>query len=306
MSSLPWDVAAVSTYGLISLLFWYLGAIPDFAIVRDRATTLVKRRLYGVVALGWRGSADQWRHHRMAQLLLAGLATPLVLSVHSIVSLDFAITKLPGWHSVIFPPYFVAGAIFSGFAMVVILAVPIRYAYRLERVITTRHFDLISKMLLVTGLIVAYAYFAERFVAFYSGDRFERAMMFDVRKSGPLAWSYWLTLFCNVVTIQALWFRRVRERPWAVFIVACFVQFGMWLERFMIIVTSQHRDFLPSSWGMYKPTIVDGAILAGSVSFFLFLFVLMIRYVPFIAISETKEMRRDFEQSGQRPTEATA
>ncbi len=293
MSTLTWDVAAVSTYTLISILFWYLGAIPDFAIVRDRADTLRKRRIYGVLALGWRGSANQWRHYQSAQLLLAGLATPLVLSVHSIVSLDFAISVLPGWHSILFPPYFVAGAIFSGFAMVVQLAVPIRRFYRLDNVITKRHLDLIAKLMLITGMIVAYSYIAEHCMAWYSADDYDRAMTFQVRPTGPFAWTFWVTIFCNVVAIQPLWFKRVRRNPWALFAIACLVQVGMWMERFMLIVTAQHRDFLPSSWDMFTPSVIDGAILGGSICFFLFLFILMLRYVPFIPIQETKEMHRE-------------
>jgi molybdopterin-containing oxidoreductase family membrane subunit len=293
MSTLPWDVAAVSTYAIISILFWYLGAVPDFAVVRDKARGLGTRRVYGVLALGWRGSANQWRHFRSAQLLLAGLATPLVLSVHSIVSLDFAISVLPGWHSVLFPPYFVAGAIFSGFAMVVQLTVPVRHVYGLQNVITERHLDLIAKLILLTGMLVTYSYVCEGFINWYSGDEFERYMAFRVRMTGPLAWTFWVTIFCNVVAIQPLWFRKVRRNPWALFCVACFVQLGMWMERFMLIVTAQHRDFLPSSWGGYKPSLIDGAILGGSICFFLFLFLLMLRYVPFIPIQETKETHRE-------------
>lgn len=293
MSTLPWDVAAVSTYTIISILFWYLGAIPDFAIVRDQASSLTKCRVYGVLALGWRGSANQWRHFQSAQLLLAGLATPLVLSVHSIVSLDFATSILPGWHSVLFPPYFVAGAIFSGFAMVVQLTIPVRHFYGLKGIITERHLDLMAKLMLLTGMIVAYSYASEAFIDWYSGDEYERYLAFHVRMTGPLAWTFWTTIFCNVVAIQPLWFRRIRRSPWGLFTVACFIQLGMWMERFMLIVTAQHRDFLPSSWASYTPSIVDGAVLVGSICFFLFLFLLMLRYVPFIPIQENKETHRE-------------
>ncbi len=293
MSTLPWDVAAVTTYSLLSLLFWYLGAIPDFAVVRDQIQGRHRRRIYGLLALGWRGTSRQWRHQKSAQLMLAGLATPLVLSVHSIVSLDFAIAMLPGWHSILFPPYFVAGAIFSGFAMVVQLAVPIRKLYRLEYVITTRHLDLMAKMILLTGMIVTYSYVAEHCIAWYSGDDYDRYMVFHVRPTGPFAWAFWVTIFCNVVAVQPLWFRRVRNSPWALFAVACFVQLGMWMERFMLVVTAQHRDFLPSSWDMYSPTLVDAAILGGSICFFFLLFLLMLRFVPFIPIQETKEVNRE-------------
>ncbi len=299
MSTLPWDVAAVSTYTIISVLFWYLGAIPDFAIVRDHAKGIRKRQIYGVLALGWRGSSNQWRHYRSAQLLLGGLATPLVLSVHSIVSLDFAISILPGWHSILFPPYFVAGAIFSGFAMVVQLTVPVRHLYGLKNIITERHLELMAKLMLLTGMIVAYSYLSETFISWYSADEYERYLTFHVRATGPLAWTYWTTIFCNVVAVQPLWFKRVRRSPLGLFVVACFVQLGMWMERFMLIVTAQHRDFLPSSWGQYKPSIVDGAILGGSICFFLFLFLQMLRYVPFVAIQESKETHKELleEQS---------
>lgn len=302
MSTLTWDVAAVSTYTIISWLFWYLGAIPDFAVVRDRAQSYRTRRIYGVLALGWRGSANQWRHSTSAQLLLGGLATPLVLSVHSIVSLDFAESILPGWHSIIFPPYFVAGAIFSGFAMVLQLTIPLRKIYRLQNFITDRHLDLMAKMMLLTGMIVTYSYVSEAFVDWYSADRYERAMAFHVRMSGPMAWTYWTTIFCNVVAIQPLWFRRVRQSAWGLFVVACFVQLGMWMERFMLIVTALYRDFLPSSWGSYTPSVVDGAILGGSICFFLFLFLLMIRYVPFVPIQENKETYRELSHHSEART----
>ena len=290
ISTLTWDVAAVFTYTMVSILFWYLGLIPDLAIVRDRAQSLRKRRIYGFFALGWRGTASHWRHYRYAQLLIGGLATPLVLSVHSIVSMDFAIAKLPGWHSPIFPPYFVAGAIFSGFAMVITLVVPLRRYFRLEKIITTRHFDLMAKLLLVTGLIVGYSYASELYTAWYSADGFERWMSFHTRMLGPLAWTWWLVIFCNVVVPQSLWFARVRKSTWALWIVSILIQIGMWTERFVLIVTSEHQDWLPSSWDMYTPSVIDGAIIFGTLFFFLLLFLLMVRYVPFIPIAESKEL----------------
>ena len=296
MSTLTWDVAAVSTYTLVSILFWYLGLIPDLAAARDRAKTLGARRAYGFFALGWRNSVRHWRHYRIAQLLLGGLATPLVLSVHSIVSMDFAIAKLPGWHSNIFPPYFVAGAIFSGFAMVLTLMLPVRAIYDLHRIITPRHLDLMAKMLLLTGLIVAYSYCAEVFTAWESGDIYERHLSLVTRPSGPYAWAYWITIGCNVVVPQTLWFSRIRRSALALWIIALFVQVGMWTERFMLIVTSEHQDWLPSSWAMYTPSIVDGAILCGSICFFVLLFSLMIRYVPFIPISESKELLHELHE----------
>jgi molybdopterin-containing oxidoreductase family membrane subunit len=300
MSTLTWDVAAVFTYTTVSVLFWYLGLIPDLAAARDRAKTLRARRAYGFFALGWRNSAGHWRHYRIAQLLLGGLATPLVLSVHSIVSMDFAIAKLPGWHSNIFPPYFVAGAIFSGFAMVLTLMLPLRHVYKLEGIITPRHLDLMAKMLLLTALIVAYSYAVEVFTAWESGDIYERAIALHTRPLGPYAFIYWITIACNVVVPQALWFRSVRRSAVALWIASILIQIGMWSERFMLIVTSEHRDWLPSSWAMYRPSIVDGAILFGTICFFVFLFTLMIRFVPFIPISESKELLRELSREGRR------
>jgi Ni/Fe-hydrogenase subunit HybB-like protein len=289
MSALTWDVVAVMTYSLLSLLFWYLGLIPDLATARDRAQTRRRRRAYAFFALGFSGSARQWHAARTGQLLLAGLGTPLVLSVHSIVSMDFAESKLPGWHSTIFPPYFVAGAIFSGFAMVVTVVVPLRRYFRLEAVITERHFDLIGKMLLVTGLIVAYSYVTEHFIAWFSAEEFERQLMLVTRPLGPYAWAFWLMIACNTLVPQALWFRSVRVRPIPLLIVSLLIQLGMWFERFVLIVTSQHRDFLPSSWDIYTPSLVDGTLLFGTVCFFGFLMLLMIKFVPFMPIAESRE-----------------
>jgi molybdopterin-containing oxidoreductase family membrane subunit len=290
-SSLPWDVAAVTTYFTVSLLFWYLGCIPDLAAIRDYAPERWRRRVYGVFALGWRGSARSWSRYRIAYGLLGGLATPLVISVHSIVSMDFAIAVLPGWHSIIFPPYFVGGALFSGFAMVLSLIIPVRALYKLHNVITDAHLETLGKMVLLTGWVVTYAYGVEIFMAWYSGDRFERWMDLHSRLTGPFAPEFWIVIFCNVVCPQVLWVKSVRRSSVALFVVAAFVQLGMWMERFMLIVTSQAQDFLPSSWGTYRPSAVDLTILFGTIGFFLFLFFLLIKYVPFIPVSELKETR---------------
>jgi Ni/Fe-hydrogenase subunit HybB-like protein len=292
-SSLPWDVVAVTTYFWVSLLFFYLGLIPDLAAMRDRAPGRLRRRIYGLFALGWRGSASAWTRWRVGYGLLAGLATPLVVSVHSIVSTDFAIANLPGWHSQVFPPYFVAGAIFSGFAMVLTLLLPARRLYRLEHVVTTRHLDMMARMLLVTGLIVLYAYGVEAYAALYSQDAFEMHQHFTTRARGPFAWSFWTVIFCNCVAPQVLWWARVRRSAGALFALSLVIQLGMWLERFLLIVASQSQDFLPSSWRGYTPSPVDGAIFAGTIGFFLLLFLLFLRYVPFIPVSELKALRRE-------------
>ena len=299
-SSLPWDVVAVSTYLTVSFLFWYTGLLPDLAAARDRAPTLARRRIYGLFALGWRGDSRHWRHYRIAYLVMAGLATPLVLSVHSIISLDFAITQLPGWHSTIFPPFFVAGAIYSGFAMVVTLMVPARAVFRLESVVTRNHLDNIAKMLLVTGWIVTYAYAVEAFMAWYGGNPYEMYTALVDRPRATYAFVYWAVVFCNCVQVQALWSRRVRTSPRALFAIAAMVQVGMWGERFMLIITSLHRDFLPSSWRTYVPSWIDWTILGGTISFFLFLFLLFLRFVPFIPISEIKEMRHELSRREER------
>jgi molybdopterin-containing oxidoreductase family membrane subunit len=297
-SALPWDIVAVTTYFIVSFLFWYLGLIPDLAAMRDRAPDLARRRVYGVFALGWRGSASEWSRHRVAYGLLAGIATPLVISVHSVVSTDFAIAMLPGWHSTIFPPYFVAGAIYSGFAMVLSLMLPARRLFSLERVITIEHIDKMAKMLLVTGTIVTYSYIVELYVAWTTGDGFEQFLFFHNRPAGPFAWSFWTVIACNCLTPLVFWSRRARRSPVAVFVACAFIQLGMWLERFMLILTSQAQDFLPSSWGSYRPTVVDGALLGGSIAFFLFLFLLFLRLVPFIPVSELKEMRHQIVAKG--------
>ena len=292
-SALPWDAAAVSTYLSVSVMFWYLGLIPDLAALRDRAPTRARRIIYGICALGWRGSVEQWRHHKVAYLLLAGLATPLVLSVHSVVSLDFASTALPGWHSTIFPPFFVAGAILSGFAMVLTLIIPARAVFKLDNVITLRHFDAMSKMLLVMSWIALYSYAIELFVAWYSGDPYEGYQQIVNRPTGWYAWAYWLMLFCNCAVTQVLWSRRMRRNLKVLFAIGVLVNLGMWLERFEIIVVSLSRDFLPSAWRMYVPTWVDLGILIGTLGCFGLLFLAFLRWVPFVPVAEMKQMRAE-------------
>ncbi|HSV08652.1 MAG TPA: NrfD/PsrC family molybdoenzyme membrane anchor subunit, partial [Candidatus Binatus sp.] len=286
-SPLVWDVFAISTYLTISLLFWFVGLIPDLATLRDRSGSRVGRVVYGMLAMGWRGSARHWQRYEMAYLLLAGLATPLVVSVHTVVSFDFAVAIIPGWHSTIFPPFFVAGAIYSGFAMVMTLAIPLRAAYHLEDFITERHLQNMAKILLVTGLIVTYGYLIEAFMSWYSGNEFEWYMATN-RMRGPYAPLYWALIFCNAVVPQVLWFRRARTNVPLLFVVALVVNIGMWLERFIIVVTSLHRDFLPSSWGMYYPTRWDWATFVGTMGLFGTLFLLFIRFLPMISISEMR------------------
>ena len=286
-SPLIWDVFAVSTYGTVSALFWYTGLVPDLATLRDRAKSRVAQTIYGMLALGWRGSAKHWQRYETAYLLLAGISTPLVLSVHSVVSFDFAVSVLPGWHATIFPPYFVAGAIYSGFAMVMTLAIPLRRFYGMEDFITMRHIHNMTKVMLVTGMIVAYGYANEAFFAWYSANPYEGYMMFN-RMTGPYAVFYWSLIAINAVMIQLFWFRRVRDNVALLFVLSLFVNVGMWLERFIIIVTSLHRDFLPSSWDMYAPTRWDFGMFAGTIGLFLALFFLFIRFLPAIAIFEMK------------------
>jgi Ni/Fe-hydrogenase subunit HybB-like protein len=288
-SPLIWDVFAVSTYGTVSLLFWYVGLIPDLATLRDRAQSRARQVIYGVLSLGWRGSARHWNHYEMAYLLLAGLSTPLVLSVHSIVSFDFAVSLLPGWHTTIFPPYFVAGAIFSGFAMVVTLMVVARQAFGLQHLVTMKHLENMNKVMLATGLIVGYAYGVEFFIAWYSGNPYER-FAFVNRALGPYSWAYWIMVGANVLAPQCFWFRRLRTSVPAMFAISILVNIGMWFERFVIIVSSLHRDFLPSAWGMFRPTWVDLLTLAGSFGLFLTLFLLFVRFLPLISMSEVKGM----------------
>ena len=299
-SALPWDVAAVATYFTVSLLFWYVGLVPDLATARDHLTSRVARRVYGIVALGWRGSSNQWRQHRVAYVLLAAIATPLVISVHSVVSLDFSIAQVPGWHSTIFPPYFVVGAIYSGFAMVLLLVLPLRRAYRLEQVITERHLDAMAKLTLVMGLMLAYAYAVEAFVSWYSGDPSERFMYLVERPFGTYAILYWIMMACNILTPQLFWWKRCRTSVPVLLGAGVAILVGMWLERFIIIVTSLHREFLASSWHFYKPTWVDLGLLGGSIALFVFLFLLFVRFVPFVAISEMKQLRHDLVANGGR------
>ena len=286
-SPLVWDVFAVSTYATVSFLFWFVGMIPDLATLRDRARHPLIKRLYGILAMGWRGSAVHWYRYEMATLLLAGLATPLVVSVHTVVSFDFAVAVIPGWHTTIFPPYFVAGAIFSGFAMVMTLAIPIRAFYNLQDFITMRHLENMAKVMLATGLIVAYGYLMEAFVAFYSGNQYERFMIIN-RYTGPYALAGAALILCNVIIPQSLWLRRVRTNVVALFVISLVVNIGMWLERFVIIVTSLHRDFLPSSWGMYYPTRWDVMTYVGTIGLFLTMFYLFIRFLPMISIFEMR------------------
>ncbi len=286
-SPLMWDVFAVSTYFTVSVLFWYVGLIPDLATMRDRAKNKVRQFLYGLFALGWTGSNRNWSNYEKAYLLLAGLSTPLVLSVHSIVSLDFSVSQLPGWHTTIFPPYFVAGAIFSGFGMVLTLVLPLRKLFKLEEVITIRHVELMCKVTLATGSIVGYAYAMEFFIAWYSGNPYERYTFMN-RAFGPYGWAYWIMISCNVVVPQLFWFKKIRTHIIIVFIMSIFVNIGMWFERFVIVVTSLHRDFIPSNWGYFKPTWVDICTYLGTFGLFFTFFLLFIRFLPLIAIAEVK------------------
>jgi molybdopterin-containing oxidoreductase family membrane subunit len=286
-SPLMWDVFAVSTYFTVSVLFWYIGLVPDLAVMRDRAKTKLRKIGYGLFALGWRGSNRHWSNYEKAYLILAGLSTPLVLSVHSIVSLDFAVSQLPGWHSTIFPPYFVAGAIFSGFGMVLTLLIPLRKWCKLEDLITMRHIDLMCKVTLATGSIMGYAYAMESFIAWYSGSPYER-FAFINRAVGPFAWGYWIMISCNVVVPQLFWFKRFRQNLALVWVLAILVNVGMWFERFVIIVVSLHREFIPANWSYYLPTWVDVLTYLGTFGLFFTFFLLFLRFLPMIAISELK------------------
>ena len=302
-SPLMWDVFAVSTYFITSLLFWYLGLIPDLASLRDSSTSKRRRIVYGIFALGWRGSARHWHHYKIAYLLLAGLATPLVLSVHTIVSWDFALSILPGWHTTIFPPYFVAGAVFSGFAMVMTLMIPARKFMGLQHVVTLRHLEAMAKVMLLTGLIVTYGYAMEHFAAWYSDNPYEGHVFFFTRPRGPYAWAYFTQMFCNVVVPQMFWFKRARQNIALLWIGSVLVNVGMWFERFNIIVTSLHQDFIPSNWKMYYPTWVDLSLLAGTICFFGTLFLLFLKFVPAVAISEVKELRHELRVSHESISE---
>ncbi len=286
-SPLIWDVFAVTTYALVSALFWYVGLIPDLATLRDRAKNKFAQHAYGILAAGWRGSSRHWHNYEVASMLLAGLATPLVVSVHTVVSFDFAASQLPGWHATIFPPYFVAGAVFAGFAMVITLAVPLRALFGLNDFITLRHLQNMAKVMLATGMVVSYGYAIEIFMAWYSGNGFEQFMITN-RIGGPYKYAWFALILCNVLSIQLLWFKRVRKSVPMLFVVAMFVNVGMWLERFVIIVTSLHRDFLPSSWDMYSGTRWDWATYVGTIGLFLALMFLFIRFLPMISIFEMR------------------
>ena len=289
-SPLMWDVFAVSTYFSVSLLFWFTGLIPDFANMRDRTTNPIAKKICGALCLGWRNSAMHWQRYETAYLILAGLSTPLVVSVHSVVSLDFSAGIIPGWHTTIFPPYFVAGAIYSGFAMVLTFMIPVRYVYGLKDLITQRHLNVMSKVMLATGLMVTYGYAMEAFIAWYSGAPYERFMMWNRAVSGPYAWSYWMLILCNCAIPQLLWFKKMRTSPIPLFFISIVINIGMWFERFVIIVTSLNRDFVPSSWGMYYPTIWDWATFLGTIGFFIFNMFLFIRFLPMFSLFEVREL----------------
>jgi len=286
-SPLLWDVFAVGTYATVSLLFWYMGMIPDLATLRDRATTKIRFFIYGLLALGWRSSNRHWHRFEFAYLLLASLATPLVLSVHSVVSFDFAVSIMTGWHTTIFPPYFVAGAIFSGFAMVVTLVIPVRKIYGLEEIITARHLDNMAKIMLATGSMVGFAYSTEFFIAWYSGNQYE-AFTFMNRAFGPYAWAYWTMVTCNVLVPQVFWIKKFRTKTILLWTASVLINVGMWFERFVIVVSSLSRDYLPTSWGYYRPTIVDVLTFVGSFGLFFTLFLLFVRFLPIVGMAEVK------------------
>jgi Ni/Fe-hydrogenase subunit HybB-like protein len=313
-SPLIWDVFAVSTYATVSLLFWFVGMIPDLATLRDRSRSRFGRVVYGILAMGWRNSALHWQRYEVAYLLLAGVATPLVISVHTVVSFDFAVGIVPGWHTTIFPPYFVAGAIYSGFAMVLTLTIPLRALYGLKDFITAKHLDNMAKVMLATGLMVAYGYLIEGFTSFYSDERYEIFMTRN-RMMGPYAPVYWTLIACNVIAPQALWLKKVRQSAALLFVVALVVNTGMWLERYVIVVTSLHRDFVPSSWGMYSGTFWDYATYVGTIGLFLTMLFLFIRFLPMISIfemrtilpqAEVHEGRGDGPPAAATPGEARA
>jgi len=286
-SPLVWDVFAVSTYFTVSLLFWYVGLIPDLATLRDRSQNKLRQTIYGALSLGWRGSNRHWQNYERAYLILAALSTPLVLSVHSVVSFDFATSLIPGWHTTIFPPYFVAGAVFSGFAMVMSLMLVCRVVYGVRSIVTMQHLELMNKIMLVTGSLVGYAYAMEFFIAWYSGNPYER-FTFVNRATGPYAWAYWTMITCNVISPQLFWSKKLRTSIPVMFIISIVINIGMWFERFVIIATSLHRDFVPGSWGYFRPTIIDICTYAGTLGLFMTLFLLFIRWVPMIAIAEVK------------------
>ena len=299
-SPLIWDVFAVSTYATVSAMFWFVGLIPDFATLRDRARSKPWKIVYGILAMGWRGSARHWHNYDTAYLLLAGLATPLVISVHTVVSFDFAIGIIPGWHATIFPPYLVAGAIYAGFAMVLTIAIPLRKFYGLEDFITMKHLENMAKVMLATGLIVAYGYMMEAFMAWYSANPYERFMIWN-RMTGPYWKMYWALILCNVVAPNTLWIKNLRTSVPYLFVISLVVSVGMWLERFVIIVTSLHRDFLPSSWGMYSGTFFDWAAFIGTLGLFVTLLFLFVRFLPAISIFEMRTILPGAEpQEGKR------
>jgi Ni/Fe-hydrogenase subunit HybB-like protein len=293
-------VFAVSTYATVSLLFWFVGLVPDLATLRDRARNRPAKIIYGILAMGWRGSAVHWSRYETASILLAGLATPLVVSVHTVVSFDFSVAQVAGWHTTIFPPYFVAGAIYSGFAMVMTLAIPIRKFYNLEDFITMRHLGNMAKVMLATGLIVAYGYMMETFMAFYSGNPFDRFVVVDRMTSPPYAYFYWMLIACNIVIPQCMWLRSVRNNVAILFVISLVVNVGMWLERFVIVVISLHRDFLPSSWGMYYPTRWDWATYVGTIGLFLTLLFLFIRFLPVISIYEMRTLVEETDEENPK------
>jgi Ni/Fe-hydrogenase subunit HybB-like protein len=286
-SPLVWDVFAVSTYLTISAVFWFVGLIPDLATLRDTTKKPWQARIYGMLAMGWRSSARHWQRYEKASLLLAGMATPLVVSVHTVVSFDFAVSIIPGWHTTIFPPYFVAGAIYSGFGMVLTLMIPVRKFYGLEDIITLRHLNNMAKVTLATGMIVAYGYIMEAFFGYFSADVYEKYMVWN-RMTGPYAPFYYTLILCNIITPQFLWSKKIRTNPLILWIISIVVNIGMWLERFVIVVTSLHRDFLPSSWAMYAPTVWDFATFFGTIGFFLFMIFLFVRVLPMITIFELR------------------
>jgi Ni/Fe-hydrogenase subunit HybB-like protein len=302
-SPLVWDVFAITSYALVSILFWFMGLVPDLASMRDRATNKWARWIYAIASFGWRGSGRHWHHYQSLYFLMAALATPLVISVHSIISMDFAYGVVPGWHSTIFPPYFVAGAVFSGFAMVLTLMIPLRSFMNLKDFITDRHLDNMAKVMLAMGLIVAYGYMMEAFTAFYSGDVFERFNTLD-RFYGFYAPAYWGTILANVLIPQLLWFRSVRRNPIFLFIIVMVINVGMWLERFIIVVQSLSKDFLPSSWGIYLPTVWDILTFAGTIGLFLVLIFLFLRVLPAISIFEMRELVH--KESHHSPAEPQA
>lgn len=295
-SPLLWDVFAVTTYFTVSLIFWYVGLIPDFATLRDRTKNKIKKIIYSIGSLGWRHSNRHWQHYEMVYLVLAGFATPLVLSVHTIVSFDFAISIVPGWHTTIFPPYFVAGAVFSGFAMVQNVLIFIRKIFNFEHIITMKTLDNMNKVILLTGSMVGYAYIMEFFIAWYSGVQPEY-FTFVNRAFGPYAWAYWIMVSCNVIFPQLFWFKKIRRTIPVMFIIAVFVNVGMWFERFVITVTSLSRDYLPSSWAYFKPTLVDMSILIGSFGFFFTLMLLFTKSLPVVSIAEVKAVLDDSQPS---------